>query len=131
MLLYGLGEKDFWERAEARSALAAREMLSTDEFLIPTLNGEAFVDNRPPGFYWLVALSFRATGVQNELTARLPAALLGLGCVLAVYRFGRDLAGSRCGFLAGLILLGTVKFTLQARSAEQDAALTFWTFLAA
>jgi 4-amino-4-deoxy-L-arabinose transferase-like glycosyltransferase len=129
LFFYQLDEKDIWERPEGRSALIARKMVASSQFLVPELFDRPFLDNRPPGYYWLVAAAFRLTGVESEYVARLPGALAGLACVLAVYGFGCRLVGTRCGFWAGIVLLGMVKFTWQARVAEQDMVLALWTCL--
>jgi len=58
-------------------AQVSKEILETGDWITPRFNGEKFFD-KPILHYWLVSLSFRFLGV-NELAARLPAAILGLG----------------------------------------------------
>src|SRR5262249_39061503 len=59
----------------------------------------------------------------------LPSLLAGFGTVLLVYDLGRRLWNREAGLWAALILLFTVQFTLQARSAQIDATLCFWVTL--
>ena len=53
----------------------------------------------------------------------------GLGCVLLVYDLARRLWNRETGVLAGVLLLLTVQFVWQARQAQIDATLCFWTTL--
>lgn len=129
LFFYELDAKDIWERPEARTAVIARNMVDESRYLIPQLFGEPFIDNRPPGYYWLAALSFRMAGEQTEALARAPSALAAVLCTLVVFGFGCQIGGLRTGLWAGVVLLGTVKFTWQGRVAEQDMLLALWTCL--
>jgi 4-amino-4-deoxy-L-arabinose transferase-like glycosyltransferase len=130
LFFYRLGAKDLWERSEALVAVAAIQMLETQTSLVPRIFDDApFVDNRPPGYIWLVAATYGVTGWRNELGARLPSAIAALACVLLVYCMGRKFADRRLGFVSALILLGTLKFAWQARLAEVDMLLALWTTL--
>ena len=129
LFFYRLGEKDLWERSEGRSAFFGRHMVESSEYLVPALNGRPFVDNRPPGYYWLVAGAYKVTGVRTEFVARVPAALAAVVCVVLVYWFGCQFSGWAGGLWSSVVLLGIVKFTWQARLAEQDILLTLWTAL--
>src|SRR5205085_5307631 len=64
---------------EGRRILPGITMLQTGNYLVPQLGGETYF-RKPPLVNWLVAASFKVTGIQNEWTARLPSVL----CVLAV-----------------------------------------------
>jgi 4-amino-4-deoxy-L-arabinose transferase-like glycosyltransferase len=69
---------------------AARQMMVTGDWITPYFNGETRFD-KPPLIYWLIAIAFRALGV-NEWAARLPSAIAGLClvsfCFYVLKRYG-------------------------------------------
>ncbi|MCF8227881.1 MAG: glycosyltransferase family 39 protein [Bacteroidales bacterium] len=76
--------------------LVALEMLYSDNYITPTLNGE-FYYNKPPLFNWFILLIYKLTGVYNEFTIRIPVILSIIFIGIAVYvflhkRFNRDFA---------------------------------------
>src|SRR5947209_17842055 len=81
-LSYPLIEPD-----EGRYAEIGREMLTSGDWVVPTLNGRPYLD-KPPLFYWLLAGSFELFGVSAR-AARLVPALAALLTVLATFAFGR------------------------------------------
>jgi len=85
--LPGLGSTEL-RGEEGRRILPAVTMIETGEWVVPYVGGKPFL-RKPPLMNWLVALSFKITGVQNEWTARLPSALavLALGLTMAGARF--------------------------------------------
>jgi 4-amino-4-deoxy-L-arabinose transferase-like glycosyltransferase len=129
LMFYQLGAKDIWDHSEVMSVAIAEHMVESSEYMVPQIYGYSFIDNRPPGYYWLTALVFKLTGEANELMARVPSALAGVLCVLAVFMFGRQVAGPKAGFWASIVLLGMMKFVYQARLSEQDILLTLFTIL--
>ena len=72
--------------------------------------------------------SFKALGV-SEFAARLPAALLAIGTALTTYHMARRLFSAEVGFWAGLVVASNIIFTVSARAATVDSALTFITVL--
>ncbi|MEE9561675.1 MAG: glycosyltransferase family 39 protein [Thermoanaerobaculia bacterium] len=127
LFFFKLGSRALWDNDEGIHAAIAQNMLVTGDWVTPTFNGESFYD-KPALFNWLGALSFKFVGF-SELAARLPAALLGLACVLGTYLLGRKLFGSSVGFLAGLILASSGLFLLLSRTVQYDMCLTFFTTL--
>ena len=130
LLLFGagLGLRDPWPADEPRFALIARDMVLTGEWLIPRIGGELYPD-KPPLFMWIVAALFRVTG-NLRISFLLPSLAAGVGMLLLVHDLARRLWGREAAWLAALLLLMTVQFTLQARSAQLDALVSFWTTLA-
>ena len=59
LLLYPCLKFHLLEPDEGRYAQIAREMLQRGEWIVPHLQGEPYLD-KPPLFYWLVMLSYRA-----------------------------------------------------------------------
>ena len=123
-----LGGRPLWDTDEGMHASTSRVMVETGDWVTPTWNGENFYD-KPVLFSWLVALSFSLFGF-TEFAARLPAALLGLGCVLLTFALGRRLFDSFTGFLAAVVLASSAQFIVLSRVVVHDIALAFCTTLA-
>ena len=68
-------------------------MLETGNYLVPQVGSEPYF-RKPPLMNWLVAASFKVSGVRNEWTARLPSVLCVLAVALAFVTVAR--ATSRC-----------------------------------
>lgn len=124
LLAAGLGLRDPWPADEPRFALIARDMVLSGQWLIPRVGGELYSD-KPPLFMWLAAGFYWLSG-ELRLAFLLPSLLAGLGMLTLVYDLGRRLWGRQIGLYAGLLLLFTVLFSMQVRSAQLDALVTFW-----
>ncbi|MBN3036188.1 MAG: glycosyltransferase family 39 protein [Bacteroidales bacterium] len=88
---------------EPRRALVALEMILSENYLTPTLNGE-FYYNKPPLYNWIIILSYRLAGNYSEFAVRIPVIVSTLifGLIVFLYHkrhFGRDMA-----FLHALML---------------------------
>lgn len=121
LVLPNLGGPSLWDIDEGNNATAAREMLESDNWVIPTFNGELRVD-KPALLYWLQICAYRQFGV-NEFAARLPSALAAILTVLLTYELARRLFGPSAGLLAGLALGGSVAVCAAARFANPDSLL--------
>ncbi|MGB7710091.1 MAG: glycosyltransferase family 39 protein [Microcoleus sp.] len=79
--LWNLGNIGLVDETEPLFAEAARQMTVTGDFITPYFNGATRFD-KPPLVYWLMAVAYRAIGV-NEWAVRLPSALsaIGLTCL--------------------------------------------------
>nr|WP_300310241.1 glycosyltransferase family 39 protein [Halomonas sp.] len=129
LLSLGLGWRDPWPADEPRFALNAIEMLVTGDFWIPHRGGELYAD-KPPIFMWASALSIWLTG-SLRIGFLLPTLLAGLGTLALTVDLVRRLYGRRIAWLSGLALLATLQFVLQAKTAQIDMMLTFFTTLGA
>jgi len=123
--LFRLGDLDFWESTEARPAEVAREMIATDDYLIPRINGELYL-NKPPLYAWLVAFTYNASGHVNEREARLPSVAMGLLCLAVVFVFGRILFGPPAGLLSVGLLASSLRFFTHTRQATLEIPLTLF-----
>jgi 4-amino-4-deoxy-L-arabinose transferase-like glycosyltransferase len=122
-----LGTRPLWNQDEGMHAATSKDMVVSGDWTTPTVNGEPFFDK--PAFHnWLVALSFLTFGV-NEFAARFPNALLGLGCVLVTYLFGRRLYGPGAGLLGALVLATNAQFFVLSRTVMHDMSLAFFVTL--
>jgi 4-amino-4-deoxy-L-arabinose transferase-like glycosyltransferase len=125
--LVNLGVPSLWDIDEGHNAEASREMLAADDWVLPTFNFQLRTD-KPALLYWLQISVYKVLGV-NELAARLPSALAGLGTIFLSYELGSMLYVPSVGLLAGLVLASTVAFCASAHFANPDALLTALTTL--
>ena len=119
LFFFGLGWRDFWAPVEPRYAEIARVMFLKQHWLVPTINGNLYTD-KPIFYFWLVLVGAKIFGGVNEWTVRLPAALGGVGFVMATYFIGRDLMRSRVSFLSAVILATSMRVLWEARWAHVD-----------
>jgi 4-amino-4-deoxy-L-arabinose transferase-like glycosyltransferase len=110
------------EPDEGRYAQIPKEMLVNDSWVVPTLQGEPYLD-KPPLLYWLVALSYRAFGISPAAARLVPAVCVHL-TILAVYLIGRRSVGQRAAFWAALLLSVAPGFVSVARLLLLDGLLT-------
>jgi 4-amino-4-deoxy-L-arabinose transferase-like glycosyltransferase len=123
----GIGLRNPWPADEPVYALIARDMLAHGQWLLPMAGGDYYQD-KPPLFFWMVAASNWLTG-SLRLGFLIPSLLAGLGTLLLVYDLARRLWTREAGLAAAAALLVAVQFTLQARRAQLDALLMFFTML--
>ncbi len=123
----GLGLRDPWPPDEPRFALVAQDMLRTGDWLIPRVGGDLYAD-KPPLFFWLIAAATSLTG-SLRIGFLLPSLLAGLGTMLLTYDLLRRVRGREVGLAAAFVLLLTFQFVWQARQAQIDAVLCFFTTL--
>ncbi len=113
---------------ETEYAQVARETLqstSLEGWLIPHFNGDIYSE-KPPLYFWLMALASLPVGDITEFTARLPSALSALGTVIILYFLGRTLFNERTGLLASLILLSSPGFFRSACTVRIDMPVAFF-----
>jgi 4-amino-4-deoxy-L-arabinose transferase-like glycosyltransferase len=113
-----------FEPDEGRYAQIPSEMLARGDWLVPTLQGEPYLD-KPPLFYWLVMLSYSIFGV-HAWAARLVPAFAVLASVFLTYSLGRRLVGDRAAFWGALTLLLAPGFVGTGRLLVLDGVLTLW-----
>ena len=68
-----LGGRDLWAGRETLYAQVARETLQGN-WIVPHFNGEIYF-NKPPLYFWVIALLSKPWGDVTEFTLRLPSAL--------------------------------------------------------
>ena len=119
----GLGNHELWDYHEPYVAGIVREMASSGDWIVPTLNGQPFLE-KPPLFYALGALVCRATGSFEPWALRLPSALLALATVVWISFLGWRLSSARAGGWAGFMVGTGVLFFQVGHMAIVDMALT-------
>src|SRR5688500_8800977 len=96
--LPGLGSLEI-KGEEGRRILPAVTMLDTGNYLVPQVGSEPYY-RKPPLVNWLVAASFKLTGLRNEWTARLPSVLCVLAVALAFMTIARRSLGPNGSLIA-------------------------------
>ncbi|HKP11866.1 MAG TPA: glycosyltransferase family 39 protein, partial [Blastocatellia bacterium] len=114
--------------ADTVHAEAAREMAESNNFVTLYADKIRYLE-KAPLMYWLVAVAYKALGV-NEFATRLPVALGALALTLAVYFFGKHFFGGKAGFYAGLAIVSCVGIFLFTRVLWPDVLLTFFITMA-
>ncbi len=119
-----LSARPLFNPDEGRYAEIPREMLSGGDWVIPHLNGLAYIE-KPPLQYWATALSFRVLG-PSEFAARLYTALTALGTVLLVWLVARRFWSLEAGWRAVAVLSGMLMFVVLGQLLTLDMSLTFY-----
>jgi 4-amino-4-deoxy-L-arabinose transferase-like glycosyltransferase len=117
-----IGTGDLYSETEGQYAGAAREMVASHNWLVPTNDGIARLQ-KPPLLYWLIIASYKILGV-NEAAARLPIALTVVATVALIFLIGEKLSDYWRGFIAGLIYLSFCGTFLLARIVMPEPLVT-------
>lgn len=126
-LVAGIGLRSPWPADEPRFALAAMDMVLNHHWLLPHRGGEIYAD-KPPVFMWLEALFFLVTG-NMRIAFLLPSLFASMATLWMVHDLTTRLFSRQQAWFAVLVLLATVQFTAQAKSAQIDATLCVFTTL--
>jgi 4-amino-4-deoxy-L-arabinose transferase-like glycosyltransferase len=121
-----LGQWDLWNPDEPRYAEVSREMVRGGDWILMHRNGALYTD-KPPLFFWAVAISSFLWQGFSPFAVRFPSALFGTLTVLLTFFIGKRLYSSRTGFLSGLILATSVQFVYLSTRGNIDTTLTFFT----
>ena len=109
---------------EGRYAEIPREMASGGDWVVPHLNGLAYIE-KPPLQYWATALCYELFGA-NAFAARLYLALTALMTVLVAALLSERLFGPGSGWRAAAVLSGMFIFLVLGQLLTLDMSLTFY-----
>jgi len=113
---------------EGRNAEVMREMASTNDFVLPHLNGLPYVDK--PALYFVAGgLAMKVMG-PHALAARLPSLLFTIATLIVVAWFARRLFGPNATWPATVATAATPFTLAYSRTVIFDSALTLWTVVA-
>lgn len=121
--------------SDAVLAQAARNMLTSGDWVTPRLDGVVYLE-KPALYYWPLAVSFKIFGV-HDWAARIPIALASVALALLTAAFGIWAFGRRVGLYAGLCMATCIGLFLFTRILIPDVELTLlvalamWAFLRA
>jgi 4-amino-4-deoxy-L-arabinose transferase-like glycosyltransferase len=125
LFFFQLGQRDLASSHEARAGQDAQSMLDSGAWDLPRLFDGQVEMQKPPLYYWLVALLGLTNGGQvNAWCVRLPAALSALACVWLLAWWGGRQGRPLAGFLAAVMLATFLHFTTLARTGRIDMPLT-------
>ncbi|NUM52183.1 MAG: glycosyltransferase family 39 protein [Candidatus Hydrogenedentes bacterium] len=118
-----IGGYDLWPPDEPRFGQVAREMMQSGNPIALTVNGQPYKE-KPPLLFWIIALVSLPFGDVTETTARVPSLLAAMAAVYFTFQLASRMYGYRVGLCAGLVLITSVLFWWEARSARTDMLLT-------
>ena len=127
----GLGRSGRLTYHEAFVAQAARELIQSGTWLVPSIDHRPWLE-KPPLPFWLVKVAALISGQLDEAVARVPSVLAALALILGISHHGARRFSPKVGLLAGLIQATTLWTITRGRLAEADillAALVTWTLL--
>lgn len=124
IMFFQLGSYPLLDPDEPVYAQTAREMVAAGDLLSPRIYGDFWYD-KPPMYYWLVALSSQLLG-ETEFAARFPSALLAVcGAVLLYFSVSR-LFSVRIGLISALIMATSIEYFYLGKAAVTDMTLNFF-----
>jgi len=121
LLFFHLNRRPLLSSGEARAAEIAVEMISNNNFIVPSLNGDVML-TKPVLFHWLIVLDYKIFGI-SEFAVRFPCVVSGIMVILLVYLLGKQFWDYKKGFAAGLILLTSPLFFRAERCGRIDGLL--------
>lgn len=126
-MVYALpvGRRPLANQDEARFALLAREAVESHHWLLPRVRGVIYL-NKPPLYFWTVALLAKPFGVVNDVTAPLASVLAALVTLLAVIALGGRLWGGTVGLAGALVLATAPFFYFMSHQVFSDMMMTAW-----
>ncbi len=113
---------DLYSETDGQYAGAAREMIASHNYLLPTNDGIPRLQ-KPPLLYWLIVASFKIVGI-SATAARLPGAMATVATVALTFLIGERLRDYWHGFLAGLIYLSLSGTFLLGRIVMPEPVFT-------
>jgi hypothetical protein len=120
----GLAARDLWNSHEARAAMNAQSVLDSGRLYPQLYDGQPELQ-KPPLYYWLVALAARLRGgLVDAWAVRLPSAVAALVCAAAMVAVGWGSGRKREGQTAAVLLLTALHFTWLGRVGRIDMPLT-------
>ena len=100
--LWGLGDAGLMEPDEGRYAEIPRNMIATNDYVTPRLNGLKYFE-KPVLGYWMNVASFKLFG-ENNFAARFPATLLALAGIAATWAVARRMYGREIADWSAVVL---------------------------
>lgn len=96
---------------EARNFITAREILDSNDWLHPTMNGELRLA-KPPLPTWITAISASIFGLENLFFLRLPAALMSLWMLFSMYHIVKFFSKNNQLAFFSAIALGSMLYIM-------------------
>ncbi len=109
--------------------VAARNMLQSDNWVVPIYNDQIRLQKTPLN-YWLTAFSFALSGKVDEVTARLPSAVLAVVSVVAIFCFVSRYLNSTAALTCAATWCTSLGYIQYSHSARPEMSLTVFVCLA-
>ena len=122
VLFFELGDHRTLGSHEVFTAVPAREMLESGDWIVPTYGGLHRL-RKPPLGYWVTASSSLLIGESSELSARLPSAVSALLLVGLVGWWAGRWYGARVGLWTAIVQTSSVFLVSYGRKSEVDMLL--------
>jgi 4-amino-4-deoxy-L-arabinose transferase-like glycosyltransferase len=120
-----VGARPLWNQDEARVVLLAEDTLRHG-LRLPARVRDAPYLNKPPLFFWAVALGAWPTGRVSDREAPIPSVAAALATLLGVFAIGRRLSGPHTGFIALVVLATSPGFFFLSHEVLPDMMFTAW-----
>ncbi|WP_416308519.1 ArnT family glycosyltransferase [Neptunicella sp. SCSIO 80796] len=124
LIVIGLGLREPWPADEPRFAHIAKAMVDSGQWFFPMRGGELYPD-KPPIFMWAIALFYLLSG-SIKVAFLIPSALCSLITIGLIYDLARRLWNAQTAWYAALLLIFSLQFMLQAKTAQIDAMVCCW-----
>jgi 4-amino-4-deoxy-L-arabinose transferase-like glycosyltransferase len=116
------------ENHECLVSITAREMLVSNDWILPSCNGQLRLEKTPLS-YWLVAGLGKITGNIDEFTARFPSALFAFLSALAILYFVKQWLDIRVAIISALVWATSFGYINYAHNARPEMIFTFFVIL--
>ncbi len=123
LFLVGLNNHGLWDYHEPYVGGIIREMAASGDWIVPTLNGQPYLE-KPPLHYLMGVAATRLAGSFEPWALRLPSALMAIGTVGWITWLGCRLRSCRAGLWGGLLAATHVLFFRMGHQAVVDVVLT-------
>ena len=120
-----VGRRPLDNQDEARYSLLAREAVEHGHWILPRVRDEVYL-NKPPLFFWTVAVFALPFGAVTDATAPIASIVSALVGLLAVFAIGRLLWGAGVGLASALVLATSPFYSFMAHQVLTDMMLTAW-----
>lgn len=115
---------------EPTRAVVALEMIFSDNWWVPTINGE-FYYRKPPVYNWLLATLFKLTGDTSEWMVRLPSVIPLFLYGFTIYWWVKKYLGKKVAFLAAVMFVTCGRMLIYSSMLGHIDILYSWvTFVA-
>ena len=123
IMFFQLGSYPLLDPDEPVYAQTPREMVAAGDMLSPRIYGDFWYD-KPPMYYWLVALTSQIFG-EGEFAARFPSAFFAVCGAVFLYFSVSRLFSVRVGLISALVMATSIEYFYLGKAAVTDMTLTF------